>query len=167
VYVAGLDFGQSNDYTAMPVLDITAKCQVDLLHIRKLAWKEQRNRIVEVYKKWNCKRLGAEKNSIGSVNIEALQDDGLAVVPFNTTNESKSEIMSNLYEGLHSHGWKLQEHEMQRHEMYTFVSTQTPTGLWKLAAEGEGHDDTVIGLGIAYWVKGINLESVDISGMDW
>lgn len=152
VYVAGLDFGQTNDYTAMPVLDITARCQVDLLHINKLEWKEQRRRIKEKYKYWHCQRMGAEWNSIGSVNIEALQDDGMLVIPFETTNESKSEIMSDLYEALHTHNWKLQDHPVQRHEMQTYVSTQTPTGLWRLAAEGDGHDDTVMGLGIAKWV---------------
>lgn len=153
-YVAGLDFGQTNDYTAMPVLDKTAKCQVDLLHIRKLEWREQRKRIAEIYRKWHCKRMGAERNSIGSVNIEALQDDGLNIIPFDTTNESKAEIMSDLYEGIHTHGWKLQDHAVQRHEMQTYVSTQTPSGMWRLAAEGEGHDDTVIGLGIAKWTAG-------------
>ncbi len=150
-YVAGLDFGQSNDYTAMPVLDVTAKQQVDLLHIRKLPWKEQRKRVGDMYRKWHCGRMGAEKNSIGSVNIEALVDDGLNVQPFDTTNSSKNGIMSELYEGIHTHNWKLQDHPAQRHEMQTFVSVQTPTGLWRLAAEGEGHDDTVMGLGIAYW----------------
>jgi hypothetical protein len=150
-YVAGLDFGQSNDFTAMPVLDITARRQVDLLHIRKLEWKEQRRRVAEMYRKWHCSRMGAERNSIGSVNIEALQDDKLTVIPFDTTNESKSEIMSDLYEGIHTDGWKLQDHPVQRHEMQTFVSTQTPSGLWRLAAEGDGHDDTVMGLGVAKW----------------
>jgi hypothetical protein len=150
-YVAGLDFGQSNDFTAMPVLDVTDKRQVDLLHIRKLEWKEQRRRIAEMYRKWHCKRMGAEKNSIGSVNIEALIEMGLTVQEFETNNASKSRIMSDLYEGVHTNGWKLQDHPAERHEMQTFVSTQLPSGLWRLAADGEGHDDIVMGLGIAHW----------------
>jgi hypothetical protein len=150
-YVAGLDFGQSNDFTAMPVLDVTGKRQVDLLHIRKLEWKEQRSRIAGTYNKWHCKRMGAEKNSIGSVNIEALIDMGLSVQSFETNNASKSGIMSELYEGIHTNGWKLQDHPALRHEMQTFVSVQLPSGAWRLAADGEGHDDTVMGLGIAYW----------------
>jgi hypothetical protein len=151
-YVAGLDFGQTNDFTAMPVIDITDKVQVDLLHIRKLEWKEQRSRIKDKYNQWHCSRMGAEKNSIGSVNIEALVDDGLVVVPFDTTNMSKSEIMSDLYEGVHTDGMKLQDHPAERHEMNTFVSTQTATGVWRLAAEGAGYDDIVMALGIAWWV---------------
>lgn len=150
-YYAGLDFGQTNDYTAMIVIDRTTNKQVDLLHIRKLEWKEQRSRIKGMYDKWHCKRMGAERNSIGSVNIEALQEDNMVILPFDTTNASKSEIMSDLYEGLHTDGLKLQDNPVQRHEMNTFVSTQTATGVWRLAAEGDGHDDTVMALGIAWW----------------
>jgi hypothetical protein len=195
VYVAGLDWGQSSDFTAMPVIDITDKRQVDLLHINKLQWKEQRKRIASELFKWSSTicpkghikqghheecpecgfkqvtykvpKLGAEANSIGSVNIEALQDMGITVVPFNTTNATKSEIMSSLYEGIHTDGLKLQDHPTLKGEMYTFVSTQLPSGVWRLAADGDGHDDTVIGLGIAWWVKGVTPEAVDITGMDW
>lgn len=195
IYVAGLDWGQSSDFTAMPILDITARVQVDLLHINKMEWKEQRKRAAGALFKWSDTRcnkghvtrghhelcpqcesknvtyktpkLGAERNSIGSVNIEALQDLGIVVVPFQTDNATKSEIMSLLYEGIHTQGLKLQDHAAQKGEMYNFVSTQLPSGLWRLAADGEGHDDTVIGLGIAWWVKGMNIQEVDISQMDW
>jgi len=153
-YVAGLDFGQTNDFTAMPVLDVTAKCQVDLLHIRKLEWAEQRRRIKEMYQKWKCSRMGAESNSIGSVNIEALRADGMNVLPFATTNTTKAEIMADLYEGIHTSGLRLQDHPVQRHEYNTFVSSQTSSGLWRLAADGDGHDDTVIAGGIAWWAVG-------------
>lgn len=193
-YFAGLDFGQTNDFTALSVLDRNVKHQVDLLHINKLEWKEIRRRIKynllgkwshircskghlkvgvldeegKIYKKCPvCQsdsvtikkpRLGAEKNNVGSVNIELLMEDGLNVYAFETTNESKAFMMSNLYEGVHTEGWKLQDHEVQRHEMSTFVSTQLPSGIWRLAAEGEGHDDTVIGLGIAHYVATVPFQ---------
>jgi len=159
-YVAGLDFGQTNDFTAMPVYDITEKKQVDLLHIRKLEWSEQRRRIKDVYKKWHCSRVGAEANSIGSVNIEALRADGLNIVQFQTTNASKAEIMADLYEGMHTDGLKLQDHPAQRHEFNTFVSKQTASGIWRLAADGDGHDDIVIGNALAWWV-GVSRHTAD------
>lgn len=160
-YVAGLDFGQTNDYTAMVVIDITTKKQVDLLHIRKFEWAEQRRRISAMYKKWKCSRIGAESNSIGSVNIEALRSDGLRILPFTTTNASKSEIMARLYEAFHSNELKMQPHDIQRHEYNTFVSSQTTTGMWKLAAEGDGHDDTVIAGAIAWWVNARRVEMIE------
>lgn len=150
-YVAGLDFGQTNDYTAMVILDKTAKCQVDLLHINKLEWSEIRRRIVQKYKEWHCIRMAAESNSIGSVNIEALQSDGLSVMPFETNNMSKSEICSNGYDAFDTGGWKMQDYPVQRHEYSIFVSSQLPSGVWRLAAEGDGHDDTVIAGMIALW----------------
>ena len=154
VYVAGLDFGQTNDWTAMPVKDETTNEQVDLLHIRKLPWAEQRSRIVQTYNKWNCRKIGAEMNSIGSPNVEALRADGLNIVGFTTTNASKAEIMSDLYENIHTGGLKLLDIPAERQEMQNFVATQTVTGVWRLAAEGDAHDDIVIGLGIMEWVSG-------------
>ncbi len=150
-YIAGLDFGQTNDYTAMVVIDKTTKQMVDLLHIRKLEWSEQRKRIAEMYKKWSCSRMTAEANSIGSVNIEELRRSGLSVQSFETTNYSKSDIMSKLYEALHTDGLKLQDIQILRHELNTFVSTQTTTGVWRLAAEGDGHDDIVISLALCWY----------------
>jgi len=146
-YIAGLDFGQT-DFTAMPVFDKTTKCQVDLLHVNKTEWAEQRRRIKAMYDKWHLQSVLAEKNSIGAVNIEALRDIGVYATPFETTNESKSAIMSNMHELLHN-GWKLLDIPVQKHEFNTFVSSQLPSGAWRLAAEGNGHDDIVIGCGIA------------------
>ena len=153
-YAAGLDFGQSNDFTAMPILDLTTNTQVDLLHVNKLPWADLRRRIVDMYRKWGCTRVVAESNSIGGPNIEALQAEGLNVIPFQTTNASKADIMANLYEGLHTDGLKLLDNAVQRHELSTFTATQNPvTRVWRLAAEGDGHDDTVIGLALA-WHRG-------------
>lgn len=155
-YIAGLDFGQT-DYTAMPVFDKTTKQQVDLLHINKMEWSEQRNRIKQVYDKWHLHSVLAEKNSIGSVNIEALREIGVYAIPFETTNESKAAIMSNMHELLHN-GWKLLDIPVQKHEFNTFVSSQLPSGAWRLAADGDGHDDTVMGCGIGLW---------QVTNFDW
>jgi len=149
-YIAGLDFGQT-DYTAMPVFDKTAKCQVDLLHINKVEWAEQRKRIKQIYSKWHLPFILAEKNSIGAVNIEALREIGVYCRPFETTNESKAGIMSNMHELIHNGGWRLLDLPIQKHEFNTFVSSQLPSGAWRLAADGEGHDDIVMGCGIALW----------------
>lgn len=181
-YVAGLDFGQSNDFTALPVFDKTAKHQVDLFHDNKMAWKEIRRRIRNtLFDKWShlqcsnghihigvwdhkekriynkcpkCEapiiemkkaRLGAETNNVGSVNIEALREDGIEVMEFTTTNASKSEWAGDAYDAFDTGGWQLQDYPVQRQEYTNFVSTQLPSGVWRLAAAGDGHDDTVMG----------------------
>jgi len=150
-YVAGLDFGQTTDPTSMTVWDVTDKVQVDLLRLLKLPWTEQRQRIHGKYKYWHCDAVGAEENSIGSVNIEELRKLGMNVSPFTTTNASKADMMANQYECLHNRGWRMQDHPVQRHEYNTFIATQLPSGMWRLAADGDGHDDTVISGGIGLW----------------
>jgi hypothetical protein len=144
VYTAGLDFGQSADYTYMPIFDRTANVQVDYLHVNKLPWKEIRRRIKNKYNQWHVSNMLAEVNSIGSVNAEELQADFVDLEIFQTTNESKAALMATYYDYLEN-GLKLLEWSVQRAEHYNFVSTQLPSGLWRLAAAGEGHDDTVIG----------------------
>lgn len=148
-YCAGLDFGQSNDFTAMPVYDKTTKQQVDLLHIKGIEWAEIRKRIKQIYTKWRLKSVLAERNSIGGVNIEELIRDGVNAIPFDTNNESKSSIMSDMNEAIHNGGWTMLDLPVQKHEMNTFIAIQLPSGVWRLAAEGDGHDDTVIGNALA------------------
>lgn len=180
-YVAGLDFGQTNDFTAMPILDKTDKRQVDLLHVNKMSWKEIRHRIRNtLFDKWShcvcanghfimgiwdheekkiygkcpqCKapilsikktRLGAETNNVGSVNIEALREDGIEIMEFDTSNAAKQDWASDAYDAFDTGGWQLQDHPVQRQEYTNFVSSQLPSGVWRLAAANNGHDDTVI-----------------------
>jgi hypothetical protein len=187
-YVAGLDFGQTNDFTAMPVLDKDVKKQVDLLHVNKLEWKEIRKRIRNtLFDKWSHLRcanghfkigiwdaenkkiyekcpvcggqiteikkpkLGAETNNVGSVNIELLRADGIEVLEFTTNNATKADAASTMYDAFDTGGWRMQDYPVQRHEYSIFVSVQLPSGVWRLAAEGDGHDDTVIGGMIALW----------------
>jgi len=149
-YYAGLDFGKTDDYTVMIVIDRNTGSVVDNLRVNQQSWATMRNRIATLYKKWRCHLLLAEENSIGDVNIEKLQSDGLRVKPFNTDNRSKDDIMTNLHEALHSGKLKLQVWDVLEHEMNIFVSSQTPSGLWRLAAEEGGKDDTVIALAIAW-----------------
>jgi hypothetical protein len=156
-YVAGLDFGQTTDYTACAVIDCDTKQQVDQVHVNRLPWKEMRRQVVQACKRWYVGALWAEANSMGTTNIEALISElGEAgcqtmVMPFDTTNDSKFTIMANLHDALHEGGLKLLPHPAQQHEFAAFQATQTTSGLWRLAApdvDGE-HDDTVISLALA------------------
>ena len=45
---------------------------------------------------WNPSAIWAEENSIGAVNIEALQAEGLPVRPFQTSSRSKKPLIEGL-----------------------------------------------------------------------
>ncbi len=155
-YYAGLDFGQQTDYTVCSVIDKTTMRQVALLRVNQMAWAEMRRQVRELCKRWNVKVLKPETNSMGSTNIEALRDEfrdhGLstAIVPFTTTNATKTAIMAALRESLHSpRGVRLMPIPEQKHEMSGLQAKQTITGVWQIAAPDGEHDDIPIGNALA------------------
>lgn len=149
-YSAGLDWGKDNDYTSLTILDITKKKQVDYLHVNKLPWGEIRRRVANKCKKWGIKTVVAESNSIGDVNIEELRKFSLRVIAFDTTNTSKADVMSDLYNALHEEDLKLLPLDEAKHEFDAYTSTKLPSGKWRLAAAGKGHDDFVISTALAW-----------------
>lgn len=151
-YSAGLDFGQSNDFSCMIVVDRTSREMVDKLHINKMSWSLQRDEIRRMYNKWRLSGLKAEKNSIGSVNIEELEKEGMTIESFDTTNTSKNLIFQRTHEELET-GFKLMNWDILRSEVNTLVSHQTLTGKWAISADGNAHDDTCIALALALTAK--------------
>ena len=155
-YYAGLDFGQQNDFTVCSVIDRTTMQQVALLRVNQVAWAEMRRQVRELCRSWRVKELKPETNSMGSTNIEALHDefrvDGLstAIVPFTTTNATKTAAMAALRESLHSpSGLRLMPTPEQKHEMSGLQAKQTITGVWQIAAPDGEHDDIPIGNALA------------------
>jgi hypothetical protein len=47
------------------------------------------------------------------------------------------------------------------HEFRSFVSTQLPSGIWRLAADGTNHDDTVLSTALAKEAASMNVELPD------
>lgn len=159
-YVAGLDFGQSNDYTVCAVLDATAHEQVDLLRVRRRSWAEMRRMVIEMCLKWGVHTLVAESNSMGGANIEALRADMAtagcmtAIVPFQTTHSSKNGIIAELRLALEERDLKLLPDPAQQHELESFASQQLASGIWQLSAPAGEHDDCVMALALARYAVG-------------
>jgi hypothetical protein len=155
-YVAGLDFGQSNDFTVCAVFDATTHQQVDLLRVRRQLWAHMRHQIVNLCLKWRVQTLVAEANSIGSANIEALYQDMKAarcdtgILPFHTNHTAKTGIMAELRLALEERALKLLPDSAQQHELASFTSRQLSTGIWQLSAPIGTHDDCVMALALAY-----------------
>jgi hypothetical protein len=147
-YVAGLDFGQTTDYTVMIVIDTSTRQMVDMLRVNRLSWREMRGRIVDMARKWDAV-VYAEENAAGTPNIEELQRM-IPVEPFETTAQTKPPLIQGLYYGLHEDGLRLQDDPVLRHELRSFISEQTATGHWRYQAQEGSHDDTVIALALAW-----------------
>jgi len=155
-YYAGLDFAQTVDWLALSIVDQTAGCEVELLRLQRLPWKEMRRQVIERLKHWDVYVISPETNSMGSTNIEALRDEMISVgcdaqiQPFTTNNQTKAQAMGSLHEGVHSGALAVLDDPIRLKELRVFKSSQTATGLWQLGAPSGEHDDTVIALALAW-----------------
>lgn len=159
-YVAGLDWGQEDDFTALSIMRVKtgeAVQEVYLNRWNKQSWGSIRSRIIEQLEAWHVEKLIPERNSIGSVNIEDLVNElddkklGTAIQAFYTDQRSKDGLVKNMQNGLSDYGLMLLPIEYALNEMRTFMSKQSANGLYSYSHPDGGHDDTVMARMLAYY----------------
>lgn len=154
--IAGVDFGQKKDFTAVSVIDVATNQEMEIFRINQLDWGDMRAHIVRLCRKYAVDLLVVEENSAGDVNISELRKEihaiGLKteVQNFYTSAVSKPPLIQGLYFALSQGGLKLQDDAAAKREIYTFVASQTPSGAWKYEGENGAHDDTVIARALAW-----------------
>ena len=95
-YIAGIDWGRSQDYTAIAVIDAANGKMVALDRFKNASWNLQRKRLANIVAHWRPQIVWAEANAIGEPNIEALNQAGLPIRPFYTTAKSKAPLIEAL-----------------------------------------------------------------------
>src|SRR5690606_24760340 len=153
-YVMGVDWAQAHDWTVLTVMDVKDRQVVEIDRFNQIEWAFQRSRLVAMVEKWGVKYVLAEHNSIGGPNIEALNRDadlgGVAVVGFNTTNQSKTDAIQALMLAFEKGNIAIIDDPVLLAELEAFEATRLPSGKWQYGAPGGMHDDTVISLMLAY-----------------
>ena len=150
-YVGGLDWGRTNDYTVLSIFDTMAQQQVYLDRFNGIEYSLQRQRVADAFQRYPNLIVYAESNSIGQPNIEALQRDSLYVIPFQTTNASKSQAVESLSLALERKTITLLNDPIQISELEAYESTRLPSGLYRYSAPDGMHDDTVMATMIAWY----------------
>lgn len=150
-YVMGVDWGKSNDYTAISIWDTSTMNEVYLDRFNQIDWGLQRARIMTLVAKYGVVKILAESNSIGEPQIEALQAEGLPIEGFATTAQSKPKIIQALALALEKSTIKLTNDAIGRQELASYTMSQSASGGWKYSAPSGGHDDTVIARAIGLY----------------
>jgi hypothetical protein len=149
-YFFGVDWGKDNDYTVIAVIDADQGALVALDRFNQIGWHFQRERLMTMFRKWRPVVVWAEENSIGSVNIDALQREGLPVRPFQTTHKSKQPLIEGLALALERGDLKMIPDEVLRSELLAYTVVRLPGGGFRYSAPSGGHDDTVIAAALAW-----------------
>lgn len=149
-YIAGVDWGRDFDYTCIAIIDAGSGALVALDRFNKVGWALQRGRLKSLCDVWKPKAIWAEENSIGTVNIEALQAEGLPVRPFQTTVRSKAPLIEGLALAIERREITLLPDDILLHELAGYAMERLPGGGYRYGAPPGGHDDTVIATALAW-----------------
>jgi hypothetical protein len=164
-YVMGVDWGRSNDFTVVTVMDIVTHEAVCIDRFNQIDWSMQRGRLIETFNRYRPYIIIAEANSIGQPNIEALQTEGLPVLPFTTTNATKAAIIDLLALSLERQEIGIPDDPILIGELMQYSGTRLPSGLIQYSAPSGKHDDMVISLALAR--HGAHQSSVTTTANPW
>jgi hypothetical protein len=154
--VMGGDWGQSNDFTALGAYCVTCNREVEIDRFNQISWAVQRARVRGMYERWsahaNVSQILLELNSIGSPNVEALQMEGLPVVGFETTAQSKPQLVQSLVLALEKKERTFINDPVTIGELEAYEEKRsTITGRPQYSAPEGMHDDTCIRACLENW----------------
>jgi hypothetical protein len=149
-YVIGCDWGRSNDYTVLIVLDATTRAVVAMDRSNRVDYAIQCDRLRALSDCWQPRQIIAEQNRIGQPVIEQLTRDGLRIQPFTTTNASKALVIEALALAFERGDIRILNDPVLVSELVAYQAERLPSGLTRYTAPGGGHDDTVMALAMAW-----------------
>lgn len=150
-YVIGCDWGRENDATVFTVFDVAERRMVALDRMLRTDYALQRARLHALASRFLGAAILAESNSIGAPVIEALNREGLRVIPFTTTAATKAQIVDCLALALEQRSVRLLPDPVLIGELEAYESERLPSGLIRFSAPEGQHDDCVIAACLAWW----------------
>lgn len=149
--VAGVDWGQVSDFTAISIVCENCACEVALDRFNQIDWEFQRAKLLAHFEKWNVVFALVEENSIGSPNLEALQKaTNRTLKGFVTTAQSKPPLIQSLALAFEQNEIKWRNVPVATSELEAYEATRNETtNRIQYSAPKGSHDDTVIARALA------------------
>lgn len=150
-YVIGVDWGRFEDATVFSVIDTKQKKQVALVRLMQNDFETQRIRLLTLAERYNHAVCVVEANSIGQAQLEELYKHNLAIIPFQTTNAAKAQVIDAIALALEQKTLRLLRNSIQIAELTSFEAKTLPSGLVRYSAPAGMHDDSVMALALAWY----------------
>jgi hypothetical protein len=148
-YYIGLDLAKHVDFTVLTILDGDGN-QVYHMRLNKLDWPYQKRLIIDLVRSYGG-RLIMDSSGIGDPIYDDIVNEGLDVVGYKFTNESKKKLIECLMISIEQEKIRLLDEPIQTNEMKIFGYEISPSGVMKYSAPQGKHDDCVIALALANW----------------
>lgn len=159
-YTIGVDWGRTNDFTAIAVIDATVMEQVALDRFSEIDYELQTERLHRWCELYRPVLVVAEANAMGRPLVERLQTGyarllgkpraALPVWSWDATNASKAALVQALGLAIEQGSLSLLDDPVQTGELLAYEASVLPSGMIRYGAPSGMHDDTVIALGLAY-----------------
>jgi hypothetical protein len=159
-YTIGVDWGRTNDFTAIAVIDATVMEQVALDRFSEIDYELQTERLHRWCDLFRPVLVVAEANAMGRPLVERLQTGyarllgkpraALPVWSWDATNASKAALVQALGLAIEQGSLTLLDDQVQTGELLAYEASLLPSGMIRYGAPSGMHDDTVIALGLAY-----------------
>jgi hypothetical protein len=153
-YVFGVDWGKSNDFTVICVMDVDASTLVHMERFNQIDYQVQLGRLTALVERFDPFSIIAESNSIGTPLIEQMNRQGLPVTPFQTTNASKTLAIDELGLAFARQSITILDDPVLINELQSYEMERLPSGLMRYGAPDGLHDDCVMALAMAW--HGVN-----------
>ena len=150
-YVLACDWGRSNDYTVLAVMDEREQALVHMDRFSQIDYVLQMQRVAALAQRFKPVSIVAESNAMGQPVIDQLARQGLPMKPFVTTNASKSAIIDALALAFEQKQIRILNDPILIGELQSYEMMKLPSGLMRYSAPEGGHDDTVMALAIGWW----------------
>ena len=159
-YVMGVDWGRTNDFTVLSVIDVSTLEQVFLDRFTEIDYELQTERLHRVARAYRVRAIIAEANAMGGPIIERLQRGyqlitgekrpSLPVIAWTATNATKAQTIQDLSVAIEQGAITLLDDAVQTAELMAYEGERLPSGLMRYGAPSGLHDDCVIALALAH-----------------
>jgi phage FluMu gp28-like protein len=166
-YSAGVDVAASVDFTVVSVMDVQSKHLVYKDRFNRVDYNVLEDRLWACYQKFNMQSMTIEANSIGQPVIDNLNNRGMSIIPFTTTNATKQAIITQLQAAFEHDEIKIINDPVLIGELLSFESKRSPSGSFQYSAPDGMHDDCVMSLAIAWYGIRPRVESVSDPFANW
>lgn len=168
-FVISVDWGRTNDFTVIMVMDTRTRKIVDADSFNQVDWYIQMGRLEMMYRKWaftgSPVYILAEGNSMGGPLIESLQRVNLPISSFIMSNSSKKRIIEQLALDIEQKTICYPQIPELLDQLEAYEVTALPSGLVRYGAVEGMHDDWVVSLALANY--GSRFDYNDDSAQDF
>ena len=151
-YIVGVDWARSSDFTVFAVVDRAAQSLIALDRFTGIDYPTQLMRLEALSNRYNRANVIAETNAMGKPMTEFASGRNLPITEFNTTNESKQEIIDALIKAFEFREIKILKDEILISELEAYEEIKRTQNGRPVYGAPEGlHDDTVMALAFAWY----------------